>query len=159
MRVLRLDSFRAARVGLLLAAANMALLVLWFFLARVTLYEVSGSIKPSADGRVAAAFSQDALARIHIGQRGWLRLDPGTDQPAVRIPVLVYDVPPQSADVELVILDPEYTVDSSAQKVKGQVEIEVEYVSPVELVMRTTGKMLNRNQVPISPQQPEQPQE
>lgn len=152
MRVLRLDSFRAARVGLLLAALNMAVLVVWFFLARVTLYETSTSIRPGAEGRLSAAFSQDAVRRIRIGQPAWVRLDLSGEGQSVRFPALIYDIPPRSEQVELVVLSPDFPTDLSTEQLKGQIEVEVEYVTPAELVMRTSGRMLNRNQVPVSPQ-------
>ena len=38
---------------------------------------------------------------------------------------------------------------------KAEVEVEVEYVTPAELVLRASGKFLNRSQVPLSPQSPE----
>ena len=43
MRSLRLDSFRATRIGLVFAIIIMLALIVWFFMARVTLYEVSST--------------------------------------------------------------------------------------------------------------------
>jgi hypothetical protein len=152
MRVLRLDSFRAARVGLVLAAVNMALLIAWFFLARVTLYEVSTGLKPSAEGRLTATFPQESMSRLRTGQSAWLRLDAGAEAQPVRYPALVYDMPAQSNQVEIVVLAPDFPTDLPAERLKGQVEVEVEYVTPAALLLRTSNRALNRNQVPISTQ-------
>jgi hypothetical protein len=157
LRVLRLDSFRATRVGLLLAAALMALLIVWFFLARVTLYEVSSAIRPGVEGRLTVTFAPEALPRLRTGQAAWLRLELGGEGQSVRYPALVYDVPLEGRQVEVAVLSPDFPRDLSAERLQGQVEVEVAYVTPAELVMRTSERMLSRNQVPVSPQTPNEP--
>ena len=51
MRSLKVDSYRASLVGILLASAIMLALVVWFFSARITLFEVSNSVGMSEEGR------------------------------------------------------------------------------------------------------------
>lgn len=152
MRVLQLDSFRAARVGLLLAALNMAILVVWFFMAKITLYETSNEIALAADDRIVASFPKESLSRIRMGQPAWLRVDLGAEQPSLKLPALVYEVQREQNKVEFVILANESPVNYLTEKPSGQVEVEVEYITPAELVLRTSGKILNRNQIPLSPQ-------
>jgi hypothetical protein len=159
MRVLRLDSFRAARIGLLLAAVNMVILTLWFFFARVTLYEITSALQPGAEGRVLATFPQESIGRIRSGQSAWLRLDTGTDGPTARFPAMIYDVPVGGLQADVIILSDEYpsgpNADAlSADRLKGQLEVEVEYVTPAQLVMRASGRFLSQNQTQISPQKP-----
>ena len=152
MRVLQLDSFRAARIGLLLAALNMAILVIWFFTAKVTLYEVSDEIALGTEDRIIASFPKDALSRIRTGQPAWLRIDPGAEQSSIKLPALVYEVQRDQNKAVFVILANESPVNYLAEKPSGQIEVEVEYITPAELVLRTSGKLLNRNQIPLSPQ-------
>ena len=52
------------------------------------------------------------------------------------------------------MLPSQVPLDTQQGKLSGQVEVEVEYVTPAELVLRTSGKYLNRSQVPVSPQTP-----
>jgi len=152
MRVLQLDSFRAARIGLLLAALNMAILVIWFFTAKVTLYEVSTEIALGDSDRIIASFPKESLARVRVGQPAWLRVDLGAEQPSLKLPALVYEIQRDQNKVVFVVLANESPVNYLAEKPSGQVEVEVEYITPAELVLRTSGKLLNRNQIPLSPQ-------
>jgi hypothetical protein len=152
MRSLRLDSFRATRIGLVLAVVIMLALIVWFFMAKVTLYEVTTSLDRNADGKLMATFPKEARARLRPGMPAILRLPQSPDQPAMTIPAVVFDLPREGEQVEIMILPGEAPLDAQQGKLTGQVEVEVEYVTPAELVLRTSGKFLNRSQVPISPQ-------
>jgi hypothetical protein len=60
---------------------------------------------------------------------------------------------------DVIILSDEYpsgpNADAlSADRLKGQLEVEVEYVTPAQLVMRASGRFLSQNQTQISPQKP-----
>jgi hypothetical protein len=85
-----------------------------------------------------------------------LRLPQGADQPAITIPAVVFDLPREGEQVEILVLPSEQPLDTQPGKLSGQVEVEVEYVTPAELVLRTSGKYLNRSQVPVSPQTPQE---
>lgn len=161
MRVLRLDSFRAARIGLILAAINMVILTMWFFFARVTLYEVTSALQPGAEGRVLASFPKETIGRVRTGQSAWLRLETGTNGVAARFPAMIYDIPPGGAQAEVIILSDEFPSGPNAEalpadRLKGQLEVEVEYVTPAQLVMRASGRFLSQNQLQLSPQTPGQ---
>jgi len=152
LRSLRIDSFRAARIGMILAALNMLALVLWFFLARVTIYEVSDKLSLGKDGRVNAEFSTEAMGRIQTGQSAILRIDPGPEQPEQSLPALVVNVERGGNRVQLLIMVPDLSPQNLGEQIKGQAQVEVEYVTPAELVLRTSGKYLGAEQVPVSPQ-------
>lgn len=145
MRSLQLDSFRAARIGLALAAINMLVLTAWFFLAKVTLYEASATLAWGDEGMVAATFSKEALARLRQGQPAIIRLDPGPDQPSLALPATLYRLPETGEQVLFYITDNALPEDQRPEKLTGQVEVEVEYVTPAELVLRTSGKYLNQS--------------
>ena len=152
LRSLRIDSYRASRVGLILAILVMAALIAWFFLAKVTLYETSSSISFTDDGRLVAVFSPESLKRIRQGQSAILRVNLGTDQPAVTLPALVFDMATDANQVEFLIMSPEMPQNLSKEKLSGQIEVEVEYITPAQLVLRTSGKMMTKSEIPMSPQ-------
>jgi hypothetical protein len=151
MRSLRIDSFRASKVGLLLAALIMVLLIIWFFFARVTLYEVSTSLSFNEEGRLLASFSEEALKRLRNGQPAIVRLNATGEQEAVVQEGVVFSVDAQNGTAEILVLAPEFSPASAGEKPAGRVEVEVEYVTPAELVLRSSGQYLMTNQSLLSP--------
>ncbi len=147
MRSLRQDSFRAARIGLVLAGINMLVLIGWFFMARVTLYEVGNQLEWSSEGLIAATFASEGMDRLRQGQPAVVRLDLGPDQPALVLPAYVYRLPESGERVELAIEAGDVLQELRQTAPKGQVEVEVAYVTPAELTLRATGKYLNQNQL------------
>jgi hypothetical protein len=147
-----LDSFRASRIGLILAGVNMALLLVWFFLARVTIYEVSDKINFVGDGHVIAIFQPEIVERIRPGQSALLRLEVDPEQAAITIPALVVGTERGGNQVELLVMLNDPALKTLQGKQPGQVDVEIEYITPVRLVMRASGKFLNSAQVPLSPQ-------
>ena len=152
LRSLRIDSYRAANIGLILAILNMSALVAWFFLARVTLYETSPTIRFTEDGRLVAGFAPEALKRIQPGQSAILRISMGPDQPTVSLPALVYGVDAEGEQVELLVMSSDMPDTIMQEKLTGQIEVEVEHITPAELVLRSSGKILKKNEIPLSPQ-------
>ena len=155
MRSLRADRFRPALVGLLFAMVLLAVWAAWFFLARITLYETSKTVRVTKGGIVVTDFPPEALGRIQRGQRALLRLDGAIGDQTGTIPAIVTNVTSQGEEgqvrVELFAL-----VDATPIPLQdgltGQVEIEVEYVSPAVLVMRASGQFLDTPQISLSPQ-------
>jgi hypothetical protein len=154
IRSLRIDSFRASRIGLLLGLLIMSALIAWFFFAKVTLYETSASISFTENGRLMAVFTPEAIKRIQPGQSAILRLSPGADQSSINASALVYGVETEQNNVELLVMTPGLSAEIPKEKLSGQVEVEVEYITPAKLVLRTSGKVFNnnKNEVPFSPQ-------
>jgi hypothetical protein len=155
MRSLQLDSFRASRLGLAFALALMLGLIVWFFRAKVTLYEISTSLEVGPEGKLLAAFPKEALSRLRPGMPAILRLSQGADQPPITLPAVVFNLPREGEQVEVVVFSGALPLDASGSRLTGQVEVEVDYVTPAELVLRASGKYLNRSQVPVSPQNPQ----
>jgi hypothetical protein len=152
MRALRLDSFRATRIGLVFAIFIMLALIVWFFLAKVTLYEVSNSLELNPEGNILATFPKEARARLRPGMPAIVRLSQGADQPTLTLPAVVWDLPREGEQVAIMVLSEGLPLDAQQAELSGQVDVEVEYITPAELVLRTSGKFLNRSQVPVSPQ-------
>lgn len=156
LRSMKIDSFRASLLGLILSAALVAALIAWFFLARITLYEYSTGLTVSEEGRIFATFRPESMPRVRIGQSGVLRLDLGDELGEAALPVLVIDKQSDRNQVELLVLDGEIPSSLSVDELIGQVEVEAEYISPARLVMRASGQFLNsEGQVPVSPQRPQ----
>ena len=153
MRSLKVDSYRASLVGIFLASGIMLALVVWFFSAKITLFEVSNSVSLAEDGRLMVRFPTESMARLRQGQSAVLRVTVGSDQSVVSLPAMVFTIQPDSNDVEIILTTNEIPENLLAQGFKGQVQVEAEYVTPAVLVMRAMGKYLNRQQIPVSPQE------
>jgi hypothetical protein len=152
MRSLKLDSFRVARIGLFLAILNMTALIVWFFFARVTLYETSSTINITPEGHIIASFPPEIRARINPGQPAVLRLQTGSEGPPLVIPTVVYSTDLAEDQVELLIIAPEFSAADLPESISGRIEVEAEYVTPAQLVLRASGKYLNQGRLPVSPQ-------
>jgi hypothetical protein len=155
MRSLKADRFRPSLVGLLLAMALLIAWAAWFFLSSITLYEVSETARLTEDGMVVAIFSPEKLGRVQRGQLALLRLDAAVGEPTRAIPAIVTDVTNQAQEdqvqVELYLLDG-VALASLQEGLTGQVEVEVEHVSPATLVMRASGLFLDTPSLSLSPQ-------
>ena len=155
IRSLRLDSFRVSKIGLILATIILALLLVWFFFAKVTIYESTDKIEFQADGNVVATFTSEAIRRVEVGQRAVVRINVGKDQKTLSFPALVVDVNSKKNIAELLVVYDNISSNFDYEQLTGRVEVEVEYVKPVELVLRATGNIVNDSQIPVSPQSPE----
>ena len=145
LRSLHVDSFRASRIGLLLALVLAVALLAWFFFAQVTLYEVSTDMQVDEDGRVLALFAPEKVDRIQVGQQATVRLQLEPNQQPVAYPAIVFNPPAESGEVELLLTEGEYPP-VSGSSVKGQAEVEVEYISPLEMVLRAAGRYASPTQ-------------
>jgi hypothetical protein len=99
-----------------------------------------------------AEFPPEAMARIREGQSAILRIDAGPDQPALTVPALVVGSEHGGEKVELLMMVPDLPFETLGEELSGQIQVEVEYITPAELVFRTSGKVLGERQIPLSPQ-------
>jgi hypothetical protein len=151
LRSLKSDSFRASRIGLVLAIIFVIALLIWFFFAKVTLYEVSTNIELTSDGHIFAKFSEEGVKRISVGQTAIIRLEGKKNQQKINLPALVVDTSKKDK-IEIYPLAHSLPEELEMDTIKGQVDVEVEYVKPVEMVLRTSGNFMNQSQIPVSPQ-------
>lgn len=145
MRSLNVDSYRATRVALVVASLLMLALIAWFFFARVTLFETSQEVSFSEQGRLLATFPKETIGRVHPGQPATLRAYSASDQPPINVRAVVFDVPPGSTQAELLVTTEDIPEEFNPEGVQAQVEVEVEYVTPFTLVMRSSGKYIGSN--------------
>lgn len=146
-RSLVLDSFRPGVIAMLLAILILASLIIWFIAAKVTIYQSSETASLKQDGMIEASFTAEGFATIKPGQKALLRLGQGPDSRPISIPTSVFDTGEGKDRVLLLITDYSALPFEITDELNGRVDIEVEYISPLELVMRATGQFLNRGGV------------
>ena len=154
LRSLKIDSFRASRVAMILAIVNMIILLAWFFLGTITLYEVSSDLRLNEDGSLDAEFSKEAVPRLYPGQSAVLRIDAGPDQALVTAPALLIAIDDSSGVAQFLVMTDDVPKTALRGDLSGraEIEVEIEYVSPATLVLRASGKYLGSSQIPVSPQ-------
>ena len=157
IRSLNIDSYRVARIGMVLALVIMIALLAWFFLAKVTLYEVSSDLTFTKDGNVLAYFPSESLKRINPGQPVILRVYSDPDQAALTLPGMVINTEEGGEQVEIVVISDDALSLPLQEDLTGQAQVEIEYVTPATLVRRASGSYLNNSQFPVSPQDVDQP--
>ena len=152
LRSLHNDSYRLSLAGLAVGILLLLAWSAWFFLAKVTLYETSREFDVRRDGALMVTFEPEALARLRPGQAATLRLANSSGQEAHALPALVMDTPSggsSNSQVELFVYSPE----PLQPGLTGQVQVEVDYVSPAMLALRSAGLFVDDPQLTLSPQQ------
>jgi hypothetical protein len=158
-RSLNLDSFRPALIGLALAILTLLALIAWFFLAHVTLYQTSDSANLKQDGQIIAAFPANTFSRLKPGQTAILRLGQAVDQRQVSVPAVVFDTQGGNEQVVLIITDVSALPGAITEDTPGRVDVEVEHITPAELLLRASGKFLTRGGAPTDTQPTSIPQQ
>jgi hypothetical protein len=102
----------------------------WFFLAQISITEISQSASFINGSTIVADFEPPALARMALGQSAFLQLEGATEP----IKAIVTDV--WEEQIRLIIQDDAVL---SADDSITQVDVEVEQVSPATLIMRASG--------------------
>ena len=154
LRSLQQDSFGPTLAALIITSLLLMAWCAWFFLAKVTLYETSREFSVQRDGSLLVNFSPEALARLRPGQAATLRLANRVAPEGQTFPALVMDTPQtndQTSQVELHVFSPEPLQPGQA----GQIQVEVEYVSPAVLVLRSAGQWVDDPKLTLSPQHSE----
>ena len=82
-----------------------------------------------------------------------LTINLGPEQDQITLPALVIDVDPNSNEVYFLVITNDVPLDTLPEDLGGQIEIEVEYVTPFTLVRRASGTYFADNQIPVSPQE------
>lgn len=132
--------------------AVVVALVLWFFLARVTIYENSEAIQFTEEGRLLVTFPKETIGQIRAGQGALLRMQSGPDQSVMTIPAVVFSTDKQSGQEGILLLGDDIPDDLSPGELKGLVSVEAAYVTPVSLLLQATGYRTVAREVPVSPQ-------
>ncbi len=152
MRSLNADSFRPSLLSLILAMILLIAWLMWFFLAEVGFYETSENVRITQDGAIMAYFPLETESRIFPGQAAYLRFD-GIGVETDVIPATVFDISTQAdtqrTEVELAVTDPKTSI-PLVEGLTGQVEIEIDRVSPATLVFQTANDIFDNSQNSLS---------
>jgi hypothetical protein len=146
IRSLNAASSRRSTLGLVLVVAILGAWVAWFLLARVSVYEVTDTARLQVAQKVVADFPPSALGRIQPGQSARLHLD-GFPWPQYgSVSASVISVRNKARDgrvrVEFVV-HPDPTSRIPLQHgLPGTVEVEVDRLSPAELIIRAAGQRI-----------------
>jgi hypothetical protein len=146
VRSLNVDSYRASRVGLVIGILLMTALILWFFFARVSIYESTQEVNLSDDGRLVAVFPAESAARINPGQTAVLRLLSSGDQPPIAVQGYVFDIPPDSGEAEILVRQSDLNGAQLTKGMKAQVDVEIDKITPFTMVIRYSGRFVENNQ-------------
>jgi hypothetical protein len=156
LRALQADRGSSAQIGLSLALILLLVWSTWFFWAPIARYESGTIAGMTRDARVVAAFPTHVLEDIRPGQRAYLRPQGAIGDAMGAIPAVVADIDGTTAGNQIRVsfhvhweAAPAGLSDSDLD---GQVEVEVERVSPATLVARASGQFLDTPAVSLSPQ-------
>lgn len=130
----------------------MLTLILWFFFARVSVHETSQEVNLSQDERFLAAFSNESLTRIQPGQGTLVRIFSASDQPPLTLQGVVFDIFPDSNQVEIIIVSEDFLDIPTTENFNAQVDVEIEQVTPFNLIMRYSGQFVESEQGSSNPQ-------
>ena len=124
----------------------MLTLILWFFFARVSVHETSPEVSLSEDGRFLVTFSEESLTRIQPGQEALVRLFSIADEPPLTLEGVVFDVFPESNQIEVIIISEDFFDIPITNNISAQVDIEIEQITPFNLIMRYSGQFVESDQ-------------
>jgi len=157
-----------ALVGLGIVVVLLLLWIAWFLWAPITQYEVGTLVGTTREGRLVAEFPSHAFEAIWQGQAAYIHplsiedaqtavdgSSPLQNTP-VAIPAVVANIlgPPANEHFR-VSLSIRPNADTAAlldNSLTGEVTVEVEQVSPAELVARASGQFINSPTLSFSPQ-------
>jgi hypothetical protein len=143
MRSLQSDSFRPSLATLIIASILILAWFAWLVFASVTLYETSQDWQVQRDGSLIVRFSEEAVARLHPGQRGTLEVSLVPNQAPQQLPVMVADTPSRTQNrltldtVKVALLSGPLPPTATS----GTIKIAVETVTPLTLITRATGQL------------------
>ncbi|MGW8143351.1 MAG: hypothetical protein ACWGN2_03095 [Anaerolineales bacterium] len=143
---LNIDSFRASKIGLIIGSLLMFTLILWFFFARVSVHEISHDVRFNEDGRILATFSEEAFTRIQPGQDALIRIFNAAEGPPLAVQGFVYDVFPERNQAEIIIVSENLFDIPETNNINAQVDVEIEKVTPFNLIMRYSGQFVETDQ-------------
>lgn len=154
IRSLEIDSYKASRVGMILAILILLAILLWFFLVKITIYEFSSQIEFIGNDRISAVFPDESIKKIRTGQPAIINLDLGPDLPKATLPAFVIEIDKEQGKAELIIVSENLYQIPLSEDMTGQVQVEIEYITPATLIRRASGMYVKDSQYPLSPQNP-----
>ena len=158
IRILDADRFRPSLWVIGFGVVIPTVWLAWLFLARITLTE-SGKVSAiSPVGQVRAVLSEEQAKKVKVGQPGLITLEGEVGEDLGVITAVVVQPPAANgteSTIELAIVDERFFSAPADDNWKGQVQIEVEKVSPLTLFLRSSGQFLGAPQMTTSPTPPQ----
>lgn len=142
LRSLNVDSLYTSLVGLLVVMILLVIWGVWFFGAKISLYQSSDQAQVSHLLYVTAQFPGEQAGQIKLGQAATFYPGDIVQAPDGPIPAVVTEVRPTvGGPTEVTLaLRPERRLSTSLPPgLTGRVEIEVERVSPASFALRRGG--------------------
>ena len=128
---------------------------LWFFFASIALYEISEPLAVTRAEVLVVNFPMSAQGRVQRGQQALIKLDTNDAAEIEVIPALVTNVQivPEEARVETTLFSPWMFVGDlhDTADLTGHVEVEVEHLSPAQLVVRAVNDKLKSPSIRFTP--------
>ena len=144
-RSLAADSFRYTLIALITAMLLLVLWGYWFATSSIRFYETSEDVQIDDSGLVNALFPKEYSQVIVRGQHAVFYPDGGVDGRRTGLPAVVTDVTHQlqseQAQVSLILLEDRSRSFWPTAGSTGKVEIELEEMSPMQLIIRQSGFM------------------
>ena len=167
LRSIQMDSMRLSLSGLIITILLLSAWLGWFFLASISINEISKDVTVDVKGEIRAKFPKAAVERIESGQNASIRIEmknPASAQNGVasmpltitfagivmKKPFLMAD---ENGNVELASIDDRFyslIQNGSPQTFKTEVEVEVERVTPFVLLQRASRQYFTSSQVDTS---------
>ena len=173
MRSLRLDRFTLSLIGLIASVTLLSAWIIWFFLARISMYEISTDLQITKNGEIEANYPVKAKERIQAGQMALLHVEQkipvegntqnGGTEKTTSIKAMVMKVDSSRTGGQIVVNlapleDTFYTIfiqgDPPPKNTKTRLEVEVESISPFILVQRASKQYMNASPATPNPQGP-----
>lgn len=132
-------------LALFLAVMTLLAWLSWFFIARVTLYEVSQTISVLDEYTLVAHFDSHQHGRLRRGQTAWVYLGNGLEDTPHPLAATVLRVQRQTegAQIDIYLTTP---LTESSSKIK-RVDVAVQQLSPARMVLRAINQTLNSPQL------------
>jgi hypothetical protein len=144
LRSLKDDSFLPSVAGLAITSLFLIAWAGWFFFAKIAVSEISQQFQVNRDGSLQVTFPSHSLEHIQPGQTVALRII--VNRRIQTIQGEVMDVKPKenSGQVRVYL----YSDEIVKQNTQGQVQVEVEQVSPATLLLRAAESIGQPSQLP-----------
>src|SRR5262249_41865038 len=150
------DSYRPSLAGLLIATVILLAWAGWFLWAPITVFATGQIVSATGDGTVTTLFDDKGAAHLQPGQPALIRLQGASAGADGAIRAKVADVTQRGAQT-LVVLYAQLTPSNAGaftNSMTGEVDVEVEHISPAMLVLRASGQFIDTPAVSLSPQTP-----
>lgn len=99
-----------------------------------------------------ATFTPEGMKRVRQGQNAVLQIDASSDQPSESLPAMVFDTQADLNVAEILVKSNDVPESLKTGNLSGHVEVEVEYTTPAQLLLRVSGKYFGGNNIMVSPQ-------